>query len=214
MNKPLNLGVLVSGQGTNLQAIIDACQKGEINCRVSVVISSRQDAYALIRARNHGIPNFVVRKKDYPSQIEYEKAMIEILKNHGVELVILAGFMKVLSPYFVDHYRNRIINIHPSLIPAFCGKNLYGMKVHEAVIAYGAKITGATVHFVDENVDAGPIILQEPVSVDQDDTPESLAEKVHKVEHKLLIKAIKLFSENRLEILGRKVIVKEGDTVS
>ncbi|AEH50554.1 phosphoribosylglycinamide formyltransferase [Pseudothermotoga thermarum] len=211
MSKPLCLGVLVSGQGTNLQAIIDACERKEINAYVGVVISNKPNAYALQRAKKHGIPNYVILRKDYPSQLEYEKAMVEILKAHEVELVVLAGFMKILSSYFIECFRNRIINIHPSLIPAFCGKGFYGMKVHEAVIEYGVKVTGATVHFVDENVDAGPIILQEPVFVDQNDTPETLAQKVHEVEHKLLVKAIKLLSENKVEIVGRRVIIKEGE---
>ncbi len=214
MSSPLCIGVLVSGNGTNLQAIIDACERGEIQAYVGVVISSKADAYALVRAEKHGIPKYVVRRRDYPGQLDYEKAMVEILIRHGVELVVLAGFMKILSPYFVEQFRGRIMNIHPSLIPAFCGKNFYGMKVHEAVIEAGVKVTGATIHFVDEKVDGGPIILQEPVYVEQTDTPETLAEKVHKVEHRLVVKAIKLFSEGKLQIVGRKVIIKEGVNLS
>lgn len=206
--KILKTGVLVSGNGTNLQAIIDKSEIGEIPAKVVVVISNTEEAYALHRAKRHCIPAFVVKPKDFPDKKSYEQEMIDILKEHGVELIVLAGFMKILSPYFIETFRNKIINIHPSLIPAFCGKEFYGMKVHQAVIDYGVKITGATVHFVDENVDSGPIILQKAVEVEDDDTAETVALKVHEIEHQILPEAIRLFAEGRLRIVGRRVLIE------
>jgi len=206
-----SLGILVSGTGTNMYSIAKKCLSGELPAVVSVVISSRENAPALEKARSLGIPSYVVRKKDFQSQTEYEDKMIAILKAHNVDLVVLAGFLNILSPYFIDAFRWKIINVHPSLIPAFCGPGYYGMKVHEAVIQYGVKITGVTVHFVDESVDGGPIILQRPVEVDDDDTPETLAEKVKQVEHEVLPEAIKLIVENELRIVGRKVLIRRED---
>lgn len=206
--KPLKVGVLASGNGTNLQAIIDRSEAGEIPAKVVVVISNKEDAYALHRAKKHSIPAFVIKPREFPDKRSYEQKMIEILKEHGVELVVLAGFMKILSPYFVETFRNKIINIHPSLIPAFCGKEFYGMKVHQAVLDYGVKVTGATVHFVDENVDSGPIILQRAVEVENDDTAETIALKVHQIEHQILPEAIKLFAQGRLKIVGRRVLIE------
>jgi len=194
-----------------MYSIAKKCLSGELPAVVSVVISSRENAPALEKARSLGIPSYVVRKKDFQSQTEYEDKMIAILKAHNVDLVVLAGFLNILSPYFIDAFRWKIINVHPSLIPAFCGPGYYGMKVHEAVIQYGVKITGVTVHFVDESVDGGPIILQRPVEVDDDDTPETLAEKVKQVEHEVLPEAIKLIVENELRIVGRKVLIRRED---
>lgn len=206
-----SLGILVSGTGTNMYSIAKKCLSRELPAVVSVVISSRENAPALEKARSLGIPSYVVRKKNFQSQTEYEDKMIAILKAHNVDLVVLAGFLNILSPYFIDAFRWKIINVHPSLIPAFCGPGYYGMKVHEAVIQYGVKITGVTVHFVDESVDGGPIILQRPVEVDDDDTPETLAEKVKQVEHEVLPEAIKLIVENELRIVGRKVLIRRED---
>jgi len=206
-----SLGILVSGTGTNMLSIAKKCLSGELPAIVSVVISSRENAPALEKARSLGIPSYVVRKKDFQSQIEFEDKMIAILKAHKVDLVVLAGFLNILSPYFIDAFRWKIINVHPSLIPAFCGPGYYGMKVHEAVIQYGVKITGVTVHFVDESVDGGPIILQKPIEVDDDDTPETLAEKVKHVEHEVLPEAIRLIVENKLRIVGRKVLIRRGN---
>lgn len=205
----LNVGVLVSGNGTNLQSIIDKSETGELPARVVVVISNKSDAYALQRAKNHSIPSYVVRPKDFVDQVSYEQKMIDILNTHRVELVVLAGFMKILSSHFVQAFRGRIINIHPSLIPSFCGKDFYGMKVHQAVIDYGVKVTGATVHFVDENVDAGPIIIQRTVEVKDNDTAETIALKVHQIEHEILSEAITLFAQGRLKIVGRRVLIEE-----
>lgn len=203
----LKIGILASGNGTNLQAIIDKSKNGQIPVRVAVVISDR-NAFALRRARDHNIPAYIVKPGEYDSQREYEQQMVDILKKHESELVVLSGFMKILSPHFIDSFKGRIINIHPSLIPAFCGKGFYGMKVHEAVIDYGVKITGATVHFVDENVDSGPIIIQKAVAVEDSDTPETIAQKVHEIEHEILPEALKLFAQGKLKVIGRRVFIE------
>jgi len=205
------LGILVSGTGTNMASIAEKCLNGTLPASVSVVISSREKAPAIEKARAYGIPTYIVRRKDYGNQIEYEEKMIEILKAHGVDLVVLAGFLNILSPHFVSAFRWRIINVHPSLIPSFCGPGYYGMKVHESVLRYGVKVTGATVHFVDESVDGGPIILQKAIEVRDDDTPETLAERVRTIEHELLAEAIRLIIEDRLQIVGRRVIVRRED---
>lgn len=201
----VRLGVLVSGGGTNLQAIIDSIQSGYLPASIEVVLSNREDSYALQRAASNGIPNCAVLPKDFKTVKEYDEELISILKKFSVNLVILAGFVRVLSPVFVRAYPNRIMNIHPSLIPCFCGKGYYGLRVHKEVIRYGVKITGATVHFVDEGTDTGPIILQRAVSVEDHDTPETLAARVLKEEHRIYPEAIKLFAEGRLVIKGRRV---------
>ena len=162
----LNIGVLISGGGTNLQAIIDETKSGAINGTVKLVISNKEDAYGLERARLSGI------KAVYETD---EDKIIELLKENNIDLIVLAGYLKIITPKFVDEFRNKIINIHPSLIPSFCGKGYYGEKVHQGVIDYGAKVTGATVHFVDEGADTGAIIMQETVNVEQDDDAKSLA---------------------------------------
>jgi len=206
MAEKKRVGVLVSGGGTNLQAIINACERKEIPAEVVVVISNKKDAYALERARRHNIPALFISHKAFSSREEFERALIEELDKRRVDLVCLAGFMRVLSPYFVNHYRGRIMNIHPALLPAF--KGLYGEKVHEAVLASGAKFSGCSVHFVTEDVDGGPIILQRIVEVKDDDTVESLAERVLKEEHLAYKEAIKLFCEGKLAIVGNRVIRK------
>ena len=196
----VKIGVLISGGGTKLQAIIDGCENKSINGQVKVVISNKEDAYGLERARNHKIT--AICEKD-------ENKIIEILKENEVELVILAGYLKIVSPKLVNEYRNKIINIHPSLIPAFCGKGYYGQKVHQGVIDYGAKVTGATVHFVDEGADTGPIIMQKTVEVKQDDDAKKLAERVLEVEHEILTKSISMFCENKLTVNGRRVYIND-----
>ncbi len=201
----LKLGVLVSGGGSNLQAIIDTSESGYLPVEVMVVISSKEGVYALERAKIHNIPSTVVIPKDFKSQKEYEDALIKILASYDVDLVILAGFIKVLSPHFVKAFQRRIMNIHPSLIPSFCGDGFYGEKVHKAVLDYGVKITGVTVHFVDEGTDTGPIILQRAIYVKESDTPETLAARVLQEEHKIYPEAIKLYAEGKLEIDGRRV---------
>ena len=196
----VKIGVLISGGGTNLQAVIDGCENKSINGEVRVVISNKENAYGLERARNHKIK--AICEKD-------ENKIIEILKENEVELVILAGYLKIVSPKLVNEYRNKIINIHPSLIPAFCGKGYYGEKVHQGVIDYGAKVPGATVHFVDEGADTGPIIMQKTVEVKQDDDAKKLAERVHEVEHEILTKSISMFCENKLTVNGRRVYIND-----
>ena len=196
----VKIGVLISGGGTNLQAIIDGCENKSINGEVKVVISNKEEVYGLERARNHKIT--AICEKD-------ENKIIEILKENEVELVILAGYLKIVSPKLVKEYRNKIINIHPSLIPAFCGKGYYGEKVHQGVIDYGAKVTGATVHFVDEGADTGPIIIQKTVEVKQDDDAKKLAERVLEVEHEILTKSISMFCENKLTVNGRRVYIND-----
>lgn len=201
----LKIGVLISGSGTNLQSLIDNVENGQIDGKITVVISNKIDAYGLERARQHNIKTVFVDQKNYQDSEIYNEEVIKELKSNGVELVVLAGYLKILSHNFIETYRNRIINIHPSLIPSFCGKGYYGLKVHEAAVSYGVKISGATVHFVDEEADSGPIIIQETVKVDYKDTPEKLQKKVLKIEHKILPQAVKLFCEGRLDVVGRKV---------
>jgi len=205
----MRIGVLISGGGTNLQALIDGIESGYIPGEIAVVISNRSTAYGLERARMHGIPAKCILKKDYNNDQAFNAAILETLKEHNVELVVLAGYLSILSPDVVKAYPNRIINIHPSLIPAFCGKGYYGQKVHRAVLEYGVKVTGATVHFVDEGTDTGPIILQQPVMVKDDDDINSLAQRVLEVEHQLLCRAVKLFIEGRITVRGRKVSTNE-----
>lgn len=198
----LRVGALVSGGGTNLQAIMDAIDRDKINAEVVAVISSKEGAYALERANKKGIDNTVIRKKDYPAVEEYENAMADYLEAHGVDLVVYAGFMIILGETFVNRFENRMINIHPSLIPSFCGKGFYGLHVHEAVLKAGVKVTGATVHFVTAQCDAGPIILQKAVDVLDDDTPEILQKRVmEQAEWVIYPEAVRLFAENRLEIV-------------
>ena len=196
----VKIGVLISGGGTNLQAVIDGCENKSINGEVRVVISNKENAYGLERARNHNIK--AICEKD-------ENKIIEVLKANEIELVILAGYLKIVSPKLVNEYRNKIINIHPSLIPAFCGKGYYGEKVHQGVIDYGAKVTGATVHFVDEGADSGPIIMQKTVEVKQDDDIKKLAKRVLEVEHEILTKSISMFCENKLTVNGRRVYIND-----
>lgn len=188
-----------------MQALIDSVEKGDINGEVSVVVSDKKGVYGIERAKKHGINTVEIDKKSFADKDEFMKAIISNLEERNVELVVLAGFLSILSIEFIEKYRNRIINVHPSLIPAFCGEGYYGQKVHKAVLEYGAKISGATVHFVDEGADTGPIILQEAVKVEEDDTPETLAARVLTIEHKLLPQAVRLYCDGNLSIDGRKV---------
>lgn len=177
MNKA-KIAVLVSGGGTNLQALIDA-QNNVLNSgSIELVISNKENVYALERAKNNNISSVVILKKHFSSQEQYENEMIKVLESSGIDLIILAGFMSILSENFTSHFKNRIINVHPALIPSFCGKGYYGLKVHEAALEYGVKVTGATVHFVNEIPDGGQIILQKAVLVHENDTPESLQRRV------------------------------------
>ena len=188
----LKIAVCVSGGGTNLQAIIDAIENGTVtNTEISVVISNNKNAYALERAKNHNIEGICISPKDYEDRATFNKAFLEKLDSYQVDLVVLAGFLVVIPAEMIAKYRNRIINVHPSLIPSFCGTGYYGLKVHEAALARGVKVTGATVHFVDEGTDTGPIILQKAVAVENDDTPETLQRRVmEQAEWEILPKAI------------------------
>lgn len=195
-----NIAVLVSGGGTNLQSIIDATEAGEINGQIKVVISNKENAYGLERARKHNIE--AVFEND-------EKKVIEILKEKEIDIVVMAGYLKIISAGFVNEFKNRMINIHPSLIPSFCGKGYYGKKVHQGVLDYGAKVTGATVHFVTEGADEGPIIMQESVKVEQDDDADTLAARVLKVEHQILKKSVALLCDDKVRVNGRRVYINE-----
>lgn len=203
----LKIGVLVSGGGTNFQAIIDSIESGYIkNAQIVTLISSNPNAYALERAKKHNIEGVCIRKKDFENSSLYEKALIEHFESRGVGLVIMAGFMVVIGPDFINAFRNKIMNIHPSLIPSFCGNGFYGLKVHEAALEKGVKVTGATVHFVTEETDAGPIILQKAVYINDDDTPESLQKRVmEEAEWEIFPEAIRLFAEGKIEIVGNNV---------
>lgn len=198
----LNIAVLVSGGGTNLQALIDAEKAGKIeNGRISVVVASKPGVYALERARNAGIEGVVLARKDFDSVDDYSAALEKLLKEKKTDLIVLAGFMTITNAAFTKAFENRIINVHPALIPSFCGKGYYGLHVHEAALARGVKVSGATVHFVNEVCDGGPIILQGTVPVENDDTPETLQRRVmEQVEWKLLPKAARLFCEGKIRV--------------
>lgn len=206
----LDVVVLVSGGGTNLQAIIDAVEAGTItNTRITGVISNNKNAYALERARNHGIPGQCISPKDYETRAEFNEQFLAALDELHPDLIVLAGFLVVIPPEMIAKYRNRIINIHPSLIPSFCGTGYYGLKVHEAALERGVKVVGATVHFVDEGTDTGPIILQKAVEVKQGDTPKELQLRVmEQAEWKILPQAIDLIANGKVKVEdGRAVIL-------
>lgn len=205
------IAVLVSGGGTNLQAIIDAVKSGIIKSgELAAVVSSSPDAYALKRAENSGIPAVVVCRRECKDSAEFSKKLLNTLEEIKPDLIVLAGFMCILTPEFINTYKNRIINVHPSLIPSFCGDGFYGIKVHEKALEYGVKISGATVHFVNEITDGGAIILQKAVEVMEGDTPEALQKRImEQAEWKLLPMAIELFCSDKLETDGRKVRIKE-----
>jgi phosphoribosylglycinamide formyltransferase-1 len=203
------IAVLASGRGTNLQSVIDGIKSGKVeNANLKLVVSDNQKAYALERAAGNGIEALWINPGAFPGREEYNQAIIEELQKREIDLVVLAGYMRILSSAFVRAYRDAIINIHPSLIPSFCGKGYYGERVHKEVLEYGVKVTGATVHFVDEGTDTGPIILQKAVEVLQEDTVESLAKRVLEVEHDLLPRAVDLYCRGCLRIEGRRVIIK------
>ncbi len=187
-----NIAVLVSGGGTNLQAILESERRGENpNGKVTLVVASKPGVYALERAKNFGVPGVVVRRKDYATAEEFDAALLNVLREHRIDLVVLAGFLSVLGPSVIAAYPDRILNVHPSLIPSFCGPGFYGLRVHEAALARGVKVTGATVHFVNEVCDGGPILLQKAVEVQPGDTPETLQKRVMvEAEWQLLPKAI------------------------
>ncbi len=207
----LKIAVCVSGGGTNLQAIIDAVENGTItNTEIKVVISNNKNAYALERAKNHNIEGICISPKEYDTRAEFNKAFLEKLDSYEVDLVVLAGFLVVIPPEMIAKYRNRIINVHPSLIPSFCGTGFYGLKVHEGALARGVKVTGATVHFVDEGTDTGPIILQKAVYIENGDTAEILQKRVmEQAEWVILPKAIDLIANNKVSIVDGHAIINE-----
>lgn len=207
----LNIAVLVSGGGTNLQALIDAEKAGKIeNGRISVVVASKPGVYALERARNAGIEDVVLARKDFESVDDYSAALEKLLKEKQTDLIVLAGFMTITNAAFTKAFENRIINVHPALIPSFCGKGYYGLHVHEAALARGVKVSGATVHFVNEVCDGGPIILQKAVPVELGDTPETLQRRImEQAEWQLLPEAVSLFCAGRLSVDGAVVTIKD-----
>ena len=205
------IAVLVSGGGTNLQALIDAQSRGEIvNGTIAAVISSKTGVKALERAEKAGIPGYVVSRKDYADNQAMTLALVEQLRELNIDLVVLAGFMHILTGEMVEAYPNAILNVHPALIPSFCGEGYYGLHVHEAALAYGVKVTGATVHFVNEEPDGGPIVLQKAVDIQEGDTPEILQKRVmEQAEWKILPQAVSLFCQDKLTVEGRIVHIKE-----
>ena len=202
----IRMAVLLSGSGTTLQNFIDRIDRGELDAEIVCVISSRKAAYGLERARNHDIPAIAVNRKDYEDLTQFNDDIWSAIRKHEAELVVFAGFMSLLD--IPEDFTNRVINIHPALIPAFCGKGMYGHHVYEAVLEYGAKLTGVTVHFADNVYDHGPIILQEALAVRNDDTPDTLAERVQALERELYPKAVQLISEGRVRCEGRRVYVE------
>ena len=207
----LRLAVLVSGGGTNLQAIIDSIEDGTVtNAKIAVVISNNKNAYALERAAKHGIEVLSISPKDYEDREMFHQALLATLEERNIDLIVLAGYLVVIPEQMIRKYRDRIINVHPSLIPSFCGTGYYGLKVHEAVLARGVKVTGATVHFVDEGTDTGPIILQKAVAVEPGDTPEVLQHRVmEEAEWQILPKTIDLIAHGRVTVKDGIAIVEE-----
>jgi phosphoribosylglycinamide formyltransferase-1 len=208
----MDMGVLASGNGSNLQALIDASEKGSLHARIKVVASDVPGAYALERAGRHGIPCEVITRAEYPSREDYDRELVRRLRSHGVELVALAGFMRILTRVALDAFPMKVVNIHPSLLPAFPG-----LDVQRKAIEYGARFSGCTVHFVDEGVDTGPIIIQAAVPIRQGDTPEELRRRILEEEHRIYPQAVRLISDHRVDIIGRRVYVRgqpeAGDAV-
>ena len=207
----LKLAVFVSGGGTNLQAIMDSIDDGRItNAEIRVVISNNAGAYALTRAEKYGVEALLLSPKSFDTREEFNQKLLEALKEREIDLVVLAGYLVVVPPCVIEEYENRIINIHPSLIPSFCGTGCYGLHVHEKALARGVRVSGATVHFVDEGTDTGPILLQKPVMVEQDDTPEVLQRRImEQAEWVILPKAIDLIANGKVHVNGRKVTIDE-----
>jgi phosphoribosylglycinamide formyltransferase-1 len=202
MARKVSIGVLISGGGTNLQALIDAIEAGKLDAKIEVVLSNKADAYGLTRAQKHGVPTAVLNHKDFSSREAYDQAAVALLRERDVELVALAGFMRLLSPVFIQAFSNRIMNIHPALLPSFPGLN-----VQQKALEHGARFSGCTVHFVNEECDEGPIIIQAVVPVFSDDTGEALAARILEQEHRIYPRAIQLYAEGRLKIVGRRVLV-------
>ena len=210
MLKETKIAVLVSGGGTNLQALIDAERRGELgNGRITLVVASKAGVYALERAAQNGIASCVLSRKDYDSIAAYSKALADLLEGERIDLVVLAGFLTIIDEQMYERFPNRILNVHPALIPSFCGKGYYGLHVHEAALAKGVKVSGATVHIVTPECDAGPIVLQKAVEVMEDDTPETLQRRImEQAEWKILPAAVKLFCDGRIDVRDQKVYIK------
>ncbi len=209
-DKITKIAVLVSGGGTNLQALLDAEDRGELGGgRISLVIASKPGVYALERASAHNVPSLVLARRDYETIAEYSRVLADTMEREGIDLVVLAGFLTIIDEQVYNKFPNRILNVHPALIPSFAGKGYYGLRVHEAALAAGVKVSGATVHIVTPECDAGPIVLQKAVEVKEDDTPETLQKRImEEAEWKLLPLAVKLFSEGRLEVRDNKVHIR------
>ena len=203
----LLLGVFASGRGSNFEAILGAIREGRLDAEVRLLLSNKQDAGALSIAKNHDVPTAVVSKPDFTSRDLFVETMLSTFKEHGVELVVLAGYMKKVPLEVISAYRNRIVNIHPALLPAFGGKGMFGHHVHEAVLSQGCKVTGVTVHIVDEVYDHGPIVAQRSVPVEEGDTADSLAARVLKIEHKIYAEALQLFADGRVEVKENRVCI-------
>ena len=203
--KKLNIAVLGSTRGTDMEAVADAVKRGELNADIKMVVSDKEDAFILQRAENHGIEAVFIDPGKFKKREDFDREIVRKLQNKGIDLILLIGYMRILSPYFVRQYKNKIMNIHPSLLPAFGGG--MDLDVHQLVMDEGVKITGCTLHFVDEGTDTGPIIMQSAVGVEEDDTPESLKEKVQKAEKDVIVKAVRLFQEGLLKVEGGKVRV-------
>jgi phosphoribosylglycinamide formyltransferase, formyltetrahydrofolate-dependent len=209
MADPLKLGVLISGSGSNLQSIIDHIEKGSLNAIIKIVISNNPDAYGITRAKKHGLPVLILNHQDFKSREGFDLEIVKALKNSDVQLVVLAGFMRILTPAFLRAFSQRIINIHPALLPAFPGTH-----VQKQALEYGAKFSGCTVHFVDEGVDTGPIIIQSVLPVYDDDTEETLAARILKEEHRIYPQAIQFYADGKIEIDGRRVKIKSLNKTS
>ena len=209
MNSKLGIGVLVSGSGSNLQSIIDRIEEGRLAAEIKVVISNNPEAYALERCRKHHIPATVIRHQEFGKREDFDRQMIKVLESHQVELVVMAGFMRVLTPLFLDTFSMKIMNIHPALLPAFPGTH-----VQQKAIDYGVKFSGCTVHFADEGVDTGPVIIQAVVPVLAEDTADTLAARILKEEHRIYPQAIQFYAEGKIQVSGRKVSVRNGPSLS
>lgn len=204
----MRLGVLVSGGGTNLQALLDAVAEGRLAAEIAVVISDRDGAFALSRAAGAGVPTAVLKTGDYPDRDAFSAAVAELLQSYGVELVVLAGWLKIFTAPMLSQYPYRIVNTHPALLPSFGGRGMYGRHVHEAVLAYGCKVSGCSVHYVNEEVDGGPVLEQVAVPVRDDDTPDSLQQRILVEEHRALVRSVQWICEGRVQVEGRHVTVR------
>lgn len=201
------IAVLASGSGSNLQSLIDNVHNKDGT--ICAVISDRKNAFALQRAKQAGIPDIHISRLKYENDEDFDNEILSVLKKYAAEGVVLAGYLKILTPLFIATYKNKIINIHPSLIPSFCGDGFYGMRVHNAVYEKGVKITGATVHFVDHGIDSGPIIMQKAVEINQDDLPEDIQKKVLEIEHKILVRSVRFYLHDKIDIINNRVYIKE-----